>query len=94
MSYNGSIRGLGPRGEGSTPSTPTKTRFALIVSMAERHTQAVQNRRTPGSNPGRDTITPCVGTGIRIALKTRVMRVRSPLGRPLVRVTELAQVLR
>ena len=24
VSYNGSIRGLGPRGEGSTPSTPTK----------------------------------------------------------------------
>ena len=90
MSYNGSIRGLGPRGEGSTPSTPTKTLIALNVSMAEWHTQAVQSRRTLGSNPGRDTISPGVGTGIRTALKMRVLRVRLPLGRPHVRVTELA----
>ena len=47
------------------------------------HTQAVQSRRTPGSNPGRDTITPGVGIGIRTALKKRGLRVRNPLGRPI-----------
>ncbi len=92
VSYNGSIRGLGPRGEGSTPSTPTN-----MSLWRNRHTQAVQSRFIPGSNPGRDTTTPGVGTGIRSALKMRWLRVRIPLGRPnviYVRVTELAQVLR
>ncbi len=58
-----------------------------------RHTQAVQSRFIPGSNPGRGTRTPGVGTGIRSALKMRRLRVRIPPGRPnviYVRVTELA----
>ena len=32
VSYNGSIRGLGPRGEGSTPSTPTK--YVRVAELA------------------------------------------------------------
>ena len=53
VSYNGSIRGLGPRGEGSTPSTPTS-----ISSWRNGQTQTAQTRKSPGSNPGGDTKTP------------------------------------
>ena len=53
VSYNGSIRGLGPRGEGSTPSTPTN-----ISSWRNGQTQTAQTRKSPGSNPGGDTKTP------------------------------------
>ncbi len=47
VSYNGSIRGLGPRGEGSTPSTPTKCPCNRIGIGTALRTQVLRVRVPP-----------------------------------------------
>ena len=80
VSYNGSIRGLGPRGEGSTPSTPTK--FSRIEYQISSWRKGRRGRFRHVFFPVRIRagipICPCSRIGIGTALRTQSVRVRVP----------------
>ena len=80
VSYNGSIRGLGPRGEGSTPSTPTNfsKHRKQISSWRKGRRRRLRHVLFPVRIRAGIPKCPCSRIGIGTALRTQSVRVRVP----------------